>query len=129
MIKTRNYITDIDKKEETYKGNKIIAWKTSWEELDETKDKWNKKSKITCHLHREFFLSLGECDDGSPFTAVNQAVNVAKSLCNYDDEREIEEKLRNIGFKNEDFFEYNSLKDIERIRIKQELFEQHNLKQ
>ena len=104
--------------EETYKHGFISAWKEVWEEYDEEKDKWNKRSQIICHLKREKFLSLGECNDGSKFTSVNQAVNVAKGLCNYDEERELERKLREKGFKNEDFFKYNGFKDLERIEIK-----------
>ena len=123
-IKTRNHNRE-QYTEEIYKHGKIFAWKNTWEEYDEKKEKWNKKSQIVCQLKRKSMLNLGECNDGSPFTAVSQAINVAKGLCNYDDEREIEQKLRNIGFKNEDFFEYNSLKDLERIRIKQQLFEQY----
>ena len=126
-MKTRNNITE-QYKQETYKHGLIRAWKEVWEEYDEKKDKWNKKSNIICILYRKSMLNLGECSNGSPFTSVNQAVNEAKSLCNDDDEEEIESKLRSIGFKNKDFFEYNSLKDLERIKIKQELYEQHTKK-
>jgi len=87
MIKTRNYITDVDKKEEIYKDSKIVAWKNSWEEYDEKKDKWNNKSEIICHLYRKESnnqpLNLGECNDGSKFTAINQAINQAKIFINY----------------------------------------------
>ena len=123
MVKTRNYSSE-QYTEEIYKHGFIKAWKDTWEEYDEKKEKWNKKSQIVCHLKRKNFLNLGECNDGSPFTSVNQAVNQAKSLCNYDDEEEIEQKLRNIGYKNEDFFEYNSLKDLERIKIKHGITEE-----
>lgn len=123
-IKTRNFRRE-QYIEEQYNHGFISAWKDLWEQYDEKKDKWDKKSGITCHLTRDTTLNLGECNDGSPFTSVNQAVNVAKGLCNYDDERDIEEKLRNAGFKNEDFFKYNSLKDLERIKIKRELYERH----
>lgn len=99
-----------------------------WEQYDEKKDKWDKKSIITCYLKRSKNLNLGECNDGSPFTSVNQAVNVAKGLCNYDEERTIEHKLRSIGYKNEDFFKYNSLKDVERVIIKKELCEEYKNK-
>lgn len=122
MVKRRNHSSE-QHIEEIYKHGFIKAWKNTWEEYDEKKDRWDKKSQIVCRLKREKLLNLGECNDGSPFTSVNQAVNVAKSLCNYDDEKRIEEKLRSVGFKNEDFFEYNSLKDLERIKIKQELYD------
>jgi|GEM_PF-6215684 len=118
---TRNHSTE-QHTEETYKHGFIKAWKELWEEYDDKKDKWNKKSKIVCHLYRKSMLNLGECNDGSPFTSVNQAVNVAKGLCNYDDEREIEFLLRSVGFKNEDFFKYNILKDLERIDEKKKLY-------
>lgn len=123
-IKTRNHSSE-QHIEETYKHGFIKAWKELWEEHDENKDKWNKKSRIVCTLTRSKFLNLVECNDGSTFTSINQAINVAKGLCNYDDERYIEEKLRSIGFKNEDLFKYNHLKDLDRIKIKQELYEQH----
>lgn len=119
-VETRNY-TEEQYTEEVYKHGFIKAWKGLWEEYDDKKDKWNKKSIIVCQLKRENFLNLGECNDGSPFTSVNQAINVAKGLCNYDDERKLERQLRDLGYKNEDFFKYNSLKDLERIQIKGEL--------
>ena len=123
-IKIRNFRQEQHTKEQ-YNHGYISAWKDLWEQYDEKKGRWDKKSGITCHLTRDTALNLGGCNNGYPFTSVNQAVNVAKGLCNYDDERKIEEKLRSIGFKNEDFFKYNSLKDLERIRIKQELYERH----
>lgn len=123
MTETRNHIKE-QHREESYKHGYIEAWKDVWEEYDEKKDKWNNKSRIVCRLRRcNDMLNLGECNDGSPFTSVNQAVNVAKSLCNFDDEKDIERKLKSVGFKNEDFFKYNSLKDLERIKIKHKLYE------
>ena len=114
--------------QEKYKHGFITAWKEVYEEYDKNKDKWNKKSQIICHLKRnnKNILNLGECNDGSKFTSINQAINVAKGLCNYDEEREIEKELRKKGFKNEYFFEYNSLKDLERIKIKTEINERPN---
>lgn len=123
-IKIRNFRRE-QYIEEYYKHGFISAWKELWEQYDKKKDKWDKKSEIICHLTRNIALNLGGCNNGSSFTSVNQAVNVAKGLCNYDDEREIEDKLRNVGFNNEDFFKYNSLKDLERIKIKKELYEQY----
>ena len=124
MVKTRNHNRE-QYTEERYNHGEIFAWKNTWEEYDEEKDKWNKKSQIVCQLKREKLLNLGECNDGTPFSAVSQAVNVAKGLCNYKDEKEIEQKLRSVGFKNEDFLKYNSLKDLERIKVKKGLYEQH----
>jgi hypothetical protein len=87
MIKTRNYKSLIDKKEEVYKESRIVAWKDTWEEYDEKKDKWNNKSAIICYLYRKGSknqpLNLGECNDGSKFTAINQAINQAKSFINF----------------------------------------------
>lgn len=76
----------IETKEETYLGNKIIAWKDKWEEYNEKKEKWEQKSQIYCHLYRTASkgqpLNLGECNDGSKFTATNQAINQAKEFVN-----------------------------------------------
>lgn len=118
--KVRNYTSE-QHITEVYKHGTINAWKDVWEEYDENKDKWNKKSRIVCCLKRENLLNLGECNDGSPFTSVNQAVNVAKGLCNYDEEKRLDKELRKIGYKNEDLFKYNFLKDLERIEIKKNL--------
>jgi hypothetical protein len=76
----------VEEKEEIYLGSKIVAWCDKWEEYNADKDKWEKKSKIYCHLYRVGSknqpLNLGECNDGSKFTAVNQAVNQAKDFVN-----------------------------------------------
>lgn len=122
VSKVRNYTSE-QHVTEVYKHGTINAWKDTWEEYDENKDKWIKKSRIICRLKRKNLLNLGECNDGSPFTSVNQAVNVAKGLCNYDEERVLNAKLRELGYKNEYLFKYNSLKDLERIEIKKELLQ------
>ena len=114
---TRNH-TELDRKEEVYEGNDIVAYKLTWEEFNKEKDRWNKKSLIVCTLNK---LNLGECDDGAPFTAVNQAVNVAKGLVNYRRERTLDRELNKLGYKNKDLFKYNSLKDLKRITEKQKL--------
>lgn len=71
-------------KEEMYLGNKILAWSEKWEEYDEEKDKWVEKKEVICHLYRKGSknqpLNLGERNDGSKFTAVNQAINQAKEF-------------------------------------------------
>lgn len=71
-------------KEEIFFGDKIFAWEDKWEEYDSIKDKWIKKSHIGCHLHMKNSvyqpLNLGECIDGSKFTAINQAINQAKII-------------------------------------------------
>ena len=54
----RNFLIE-QNTEEIYKHGFISAWKEVWEEYDEEKDKWNKRSQIICHLKREKFLSLG----------------------------------------------------------------------
>lgn len=116
-VETRNH-TELDRKEEVYEGNDIVAYKLTWEEFNKEKDRWNKKSLIVCTLNK---LNLGECDDGAPFTAVNQAVNVAKGLVNYRRERTLDRELNKLGYKNKDLFKYNSLKDLKRITEKQKL--------
>lgn len=121
----RNFQTE-QETEETYKHGFIKAWKETWEEFDEKKEKWNKKSKIICQLYRKNhnckYLNLVGCNDGSTFTSVNQAVNQAKALCNYDDEIKIDNLLYTLGYINEDFFKYNSLKDLQRIEEKIRLY-------
>ena len=74
-VKTRNHIKDSEETLE-YKQAKIYAYRYSWEEYDEKKDKWNIKRKFMCHLYREWkkykSLNIGQCDDGALFTAVSQ---------------------------------------------------------
>lgn len=90
LLYTVNYMErnfeKVEEKEEMYLGNKIVAWKYKWEEYNEKKDKWEKKSHVYCFLYRIGSkwqpLNLGECNDGSKFTAVNQAVNQAKDFVN-----------------------------------------------
>ena len=76
-----------DEKTEVYLGNKIVAWVDRWEEFNEIKQKWENRKQVYCHLYRTGSkwqpLNLGECNDGSKFTAVNQAVNQAKEFVNY----------------------------------------------
>jgi len=65
-----------------YKGSKVVAWVWEWEEMNDRKNKMQTKKQVVCHLYRlgsnHQPLNLGECNDGSPFTGVNQAVNQAK---------------------------------------------------
>jgi hypothetical protein len=74
-----------EEKTETYLGDKIVAWREKWEEMNE-KGNFENKSKINCHIYRIGSkwqpLNLGECNDGGKFTAVNQAVNQAKDFLN-----------------------------------------------
>ena len=76
----------LEEKEELYLGSKILAWRDKWEEYNEEKDKWENKSQVYCHLYRVGSvnqpLNLGECNDGSKFTAVKQAINQAKDFVN-----------------------------------------------
>ena len=82
----------LEEKDESYLGSKIVAWCDKWEEYNENKDKWEKKSQVYCHLYRVGSknqpLNLGECNDGSKFTAVNQAINQAKDFVNCCNENE-----------------------------------------
>ena len=67
MIKT-------EEKELTYKDSKIISYRLE--------DK-----SIACYIYRPTSkwqpLNLGECNNGSKFTAVNQAINQAKQYIDY----------------------------------------------
>jgi hypothetical protein len=60
-------------KEVHYSRSRIVAWKVN--------------KHIVCHLYRNGCknqpLNLGECNDGSPFTSVNQAINQAKQIIDY----------------------------------------------
>lgn len=116
----RNFKTDQEEHLE-YKHGKIKSWRQSWEEFDEKKDKWVTKKQIFCLLIRGGkFLNLGECCDGSPFSAVSQAINEAKWLVDYDIERELDIKLLKT-FHRDDLNKYNSLKIWDRIEKKKQL--------
>lgn len=69
-----------------YMDSTILAFKEYWTEIDGS-DKPKERSKIICYLINEYYiggkLNLGECNDGSKFTAVRQAVNEAKWLVGY----------------------------------------------
>ena len=77
-------VTEEELREEVYLGNRIESYKKIYEEFDILSGKWVKKKLIVCLLYcypDEFkFINLRECNDGSPFTSVNQAVNQAKSF-------------------------------------------------
>lgn len=85
--KERNFKTGLELKKEVYLDvHHIEAYLQTWEEFDEVKEKWVKKRNIVCTLNSPILtyspLNLGECNDGSKFTAVNQAVNQAKEMVN-----------------------------------------------
>jgi hypothetical protein len=67
-------MTKEEEKELTYKNSKIIAYKLE--------DK-----SISCFIYRDGSnwqpLNLGECNNGSKFTAVNQAINQAKQYIDF----------------------------------------------
>ena len=79
----------IEKKEEVFLSSSILATKHEWQVFDEVKNSWLDKKAIMCSVNRinskNKSLYLGECNDGSKFTSVNQAINQAKqfiSTCN-----------------------------------------------
>lgn len=126
MVDRRDFVED-QHQELSYKHGEIQAWRSSWEEYNEQKDKWESKRSIHCTLKRPgLFLNLGECNDGSPFSAVAQAVNEAKWLVDYEIERELDAKLKNRGYKPEELFYLNSLKIWERVEQKEKLYEKQN---
>lgn len=63
-----------EERELIYKNSKIIAYKLE-------------NKYICCHIYRDNSkwqpLNLGECNNGSKFTAVNQAINQAKQYIDY----------------------------------------------
>ena len=69
-----------------YNGSKIYAFRWEWEEEND-KGKIVPKKQVICYLYRVDSvnqpLNLGEMSDGSPFTAVAQAINEAKRLIDY----------------------------------------------
>lgn len=81
----KNY-EKVEEKTEIYLGDKIVSWRDKWEEFDDNKNRWNRKSKVYCHIYRQKSkwkpLNLGECNNGDSFTAVNQAINQAKEYIN-----------------------------------------------
>ena len=83
---TQRNFREEDLKEEIYLRSKIIAWRKVYEEYDNKKDKWVEKKDVKCYLYRNTSknqpLNLGECNDGSRFTSVNQAINQAKGIIN-----------------------------------------------
>lgn len=76
-----------DLKEETYSNSKIISWRNVYEEYDKNKDKWIERKDVVCHLYRNGSknkpLNLEECNNGSKFTSVNQAINQAKQIVDF----------------------------------------------
>lgn len=74
----------VDLKDEYYSNSKIVAWRVVYEEYDAKKDRWVEKKDVFCHLYCPLIkyqpLNLGECNDGSKFTSVNQAINQAKGI-------------------------------------------------
>lgn len=123
---------EIDQKESlNYKNGSINAWRESWEEVD-IKDKVVIKRRIVCTLYREQYkhklLNLGECSDGTPFSAVSQAINEAKWLVDYEIESNLEKKLFTLGLKRADLFKYNSLKIWDRIKEKEKLIKENERK-
>jgi len=124
MTETRNYTVDQEQYLE-YKHGKISAYRESWEEYNEKKQKWEPKKNYISHLSRPKlkFLNLGEMSDGGKFTAVAQAVNEAKSLIDYDVERGLDEDLRLLGHTFESTLHLNKLKVWERLEIKQKMID------
>ena len=82
---------NIDERTALYLGNKIVAWKRTFEEYNQNKDKFDKKSEYICHIYRTGSkwqpLNLGECNNGDKLTSVNQAINQAKDFINCCNER------------------------------------------
>jgi hypothetical protein len=89
METTLEASTITERKEELYKGSRIVAYKEEWKEVEDSKGELVlvSKKRFVCHLYRPESkwqpLNLGECNDGRKFTAVNQAVNQAKELVDY----------------------------------------------
>ena len=80
-------VEEVELRDLTYRNCRIKAHKTKWEVKDEAKGIWKKRSSIQCLLFSKNLkyspLNLGECNDGSKFTSVNQAVNQAKVIVDY----------------------------------------------
>lgn len=72
----------LEQREDFFLGVKIVAYKTKRDVYDGLRQRFVSESKIHCVVYRKESkhpsLSLCECNDGSKFTSVNQAVNQAK---------------------------------------------------
>jgi hypothetical protein len=71
----------IDGNDIIYLNNKIIAYKYQWGNYNSEKGRWGILSKINCHIYFNSSLhpfNLGNCNDGSQFMSINQAINQAK---------------------------------------------------
>jgi len=129
MNETRNYLIDQEEYLE-YKHGKISAYRECWEEYNDKKEKWEPKKNYVCHLSRPKlnFLNLGEMSDGGRFTAVTQAINEAKSLIDYDIERRLDTKLRDLGHTFDSLLYLNKLKVWERLEAKEKIIKTENEK-
>lgn len=79
---TRNFREE-DRTEEFYENKIIIACKYIFEEYDNVKNTWEKAKKISCVINNdrdEFWINLGECNNGDKFTSIGQAINQAKNF-------------------------------------------------
>jgi len=74
-------------KTEIYLGCKIIAWSYEFKVYNSKKNKEVLKKEYVCWLYTNLIfyqpLNLGECNDGRPFTSLQQSINQAKDLVNY----------------------------------------------
>jgi hypothetical protein len=68
----------LETKTEDYLGYKIIASMFEFK-IDQ---KFIKNYTCTIYKDEKFFINLGECNNGSKFTAINQCINQAKSFLN-----------------------------------------------
>ena len=79
-------IIKTDEKTEIYLGSKIVAWIYRWKEFNDEKNIYEDKKEICCHVYRigskNQPLNLGQCNDGSKFTSVNQSINQVKAFIN-----------------------------------------------
>lgn len=76
-----------DEKEIEYFGSKIHAYKLVYNDFDFKKNKDVEVKQIQCYIYRGWknnqLLNLVECNDGSKFTSVNQAINQAKQYIEF----------------------------------------------
>jgi hypothetical protein len=80
------YTTKKNEKIEIYLNSKIVSYENHFESFNVKKNKLEDKKEIICLVYRLGSkwqpLNLNECNDGSKFTSINQAINQAKEYIN-----------------------------------------------
>jgi hypothetical protein len=80
MVRNR----EVTERKDIHLGVGITVRRIDFETFDESKNRWDKRFIVSCVVdrtkQRDKPINLGECNDGSKFTSINQAVNQAKEF-------------------------------------------------